>query len=425
MKTLFLSSVYPNPAAPVRGTFNRAMCRALTEFGEVRVVAPVPWTECVPLIPRVSKRASPAALREFDQSQREIESATGRTCPPVSRPRFYYPPKVLRHRYGQFMWSSVRPDVKRTCRDFQPDVVLSYWAHPDGEAGLRAARALGAKAGVIIGGSDVLLLTRNARRREVISRVLQESDFVLTVCDGLRDRVIELGASPERVHTVYQGVDRGLFCSGDRAASRQLLNLPVSDPMFLWVGRMVDVKRVDILLESFARVCRQQPNARLYMLGTGGMHSGVCEHISRLKLTDSVTLKGAINQKELPNWYRAANASVLSSDSEGLPNVLRESLACGTPWVSTDVGSVAEIVSPEHSLLVRPADIDALSRAMLQILDSDYRLGASLYQPRTWRDAAVDITAIIDPSRREDVSVDEAVDIRQTVKCDPLETIDR
>ena len=400
MNTLFLSSVYPNPAAPVRGTFNRAMCRALTEFGQVRVVAPVPWTECVPFIPRVSRRASPAALQEFDQSHKEIESAAGRACPPVLRPRFYYPPKVLRHAYGHFMWSSVRSTVQQACRDFQPDLVLSYWAHPDGEAGLRAARDLGAKAGVIIGGSDVLLLTRTRKRRDAICRVLRESDVVLTVCDGLRERVIELGASPERVHTVYQGVDRGLFCGGDQQAARRSLNLSASasDPIFLWVGRMVDVKRVDILLQAFERVRRVQPRARLYMLGTGAMQSDVCGHIERLKLANSVSLMGAVNQKRLPEWYRAANATVLSSDSEGLPNVLRESLSCETPFVSTDVGSVSEIVSPEHSLLVPPGNSEELSGAMLQILEPVYQIGASLYQPRNWRDAAADIAAIVDPA---------------------------
>lgn len=398
MNTLFLSSVYPNPAAPVRGTFNRAMCRALTEFGDVRVVAPLPWTECVPLIPRVSKRASAAALREFDQSQKEIESATGRICPPVERPRFYYPPKILRPEYGRFMWASVRSSVRRVCHDFQPDLVLSYWAHPDGEAGLRAARAVGAKSGVIIGGSDVLLLTRNPKRRAAICRVLRESDLVITVCDGLRERVIELGASPDRVHTVYQGVDRNLFCSGSREEARATLNLPANDPVLLWVGRMEGVKRLDVLLGAFEHVHRERPDVRLYLLGTGGMQDDVRERIGRLKLDRAVSLVGAVNQKKLPNWYRAADATVLSSDSEGLPNVLRESLACGTPFVSTDVGSVSEIVSNEHSLLVSPGDCAGLCRSMLQILDADYQLGASLYQARTWRDVASNIAAIAEPS---------------------------
>lgn len=396
VNTLFLSSVYPNPAAPVRGTFNRAMCRALTEFGDVRVVAPLPWTECVPLIPRVSKRASAAALRDFDQSQREIETATGRVCPPVERPMYFYPPKILRRAYGRFMWASVRSSVQRVCRDFQPDLVLSYWAHPDGEAGMRAARAVGAKSGVIIGGSDVLLLTSKPKRREAICRVLRESDLVITVCDGLRQRVIELGADPESVHTVYQGVDRNLFCRGDQMEARRALGISTDEAALLWVGRMEPVKRLDVLLGAFLQLRIERPQAHLYMVGTGAMQDDVHDRISRLGLEHAVSLMGAVNQKKLPTWYQAADATVLSSDSEGLPNVLRESLACGTPFVSTDVGSVAEIVSIEHSLLVPPGDCVGLSRAMLQILDAEYRLGASLYEPRNWSDAAADIAALVD-----------------------------
>lgn len=396
MNTLFLSSVYPNPAAPVRGTFNRAMCRALTEFGDVRVVAPLPWTECVPLFPRVSKRASAAALRDFDESQKAIETATGRVCPPVERPKFYYPPKFFRPAYGRFMWSSVRSTVQRLSRDFQPDLVLSYWAHPDGEAGLRAAREVGAKSGVIIGGSDVLILTRNQKRREAICRVLRESDYVITVCDGLRDRAIELGADPQSVHTVYQGVDRNLFCHGNQAEARRSVGMNIDEPALLWVGRMESVKRLDVLLEAVEQVRQQRPTCRLYMVGTGAMQDDVRERIARQGLQSAVTLVGAVNQKELPTWYRAVDATVLSSDSEGLPNVLRESLSCGTPFVSTDVGSVSEIVSTEHSLMVAPGDNEELSRAILQILDPEYRLGASLYQPRTWMDAAADIARLVD-----------------------------
>jgi teichuronic acid biosynthesis glycosyltransferase TuaC len=207
MKTLFLSSVYPNPASSVRGTFNRMLCHALHDVGEVRVVAPLPWPEVVRGI----------AKRLIGISRGGTTPQAGSTSPvdgdkvQVERPVFFYPPKVLRHQYGRFMWSSVRRTVEKVTSEFRPDWVVSYWAHPDGEAGLRAARMLGAKSAVIIGGSDVLLLTKYPKRCEQIKRVLQESDAVLAVCDGLVQRAIELGVSPDRVHRLYQGIDPEVF----------------------------------------------------------------------------------------------------------------------------------------------------------------------------------------------------------------------
>jgi len=70
----------------------------------------------------------------------------------------------------------------------------------------------------------------------------------------------------------------------------------------------------------------------------------------------------------LPDWYRAADLTVLPSRSEGLPNVLRESLACRTPFVASNVGGIIEIADPGSSLLVPPEDHSALADAIAQAL---------------------------------------------------------
>ncbi len=368
MRILFLSSVYPSRTAATRGTYNRDLCRALSATCDVRVISPVSWTE---------------RLRNKEACQAEEEEPV-ESC----RPLYWYPPRFLRHRYGQCMWHSVHRCVARTVEEFQPDWVLSYWAHPDGEAALEAARTCGARSGVIIGGSDVLLLTKNSRRREAICRVLRESDSVFTVCDGLRERVIELGGSPERTHTTYQGIDGNLFSKGSQKEARQKLGVDVDVPLFLWVGRIERVKRLDVLLTAFCAVRRTLPDAKLRLVGSGSLNADIQSFVRQHHLDDSVEFVGPVDRRVLARCYRAADAVVLSSDSEGLPNVLREALACGTPFVSTNVGSVNEIADDTHSLLVPQGDAEALQRAMLRVLDSSFREGAQAYVPQSWLDAA-------------------------------------
>jgi glycosyltransferase involved in cell wall biosynthesis len=293
------------------------------------------------------------------------------------------------------MWSSVRKTVERVTSDFRPDWVVSYWAHPDGDAGVRAARMLGAKSAVIIGGSDVLLLTKESKRCEQIKRVLHESDAVLAVCDGLKDRAIELGVAPERVHTLYQGIDPEVFCQDDRAAARVRLNLSAADPAFVWVGRMVGVKRLDVLVGAFGCVVNQRPEAKLYLLGEGAAEQPMRQLVETRGLSESVIFVGAVQQSELPDWYRAADATLLSSESEGLPNVLRESLACGTPWVSTNVGSVEEIAAADHSIIVPVGDAAALADGIIQSLEPLYKNGAAAYRAKTWTDTAAELRRIL------------------------------
>ena len=371
----------------------------MDEMGEVRVVAPLPWPEVV--------KGRGTRQSAYYQSAQKSQSLVQTGCPEssvdgdkvrVERPVFFYPPKFLRHHYGRFMWESVRGTVERLTSDFQPDWVISYWAHPDGDAGVRAAQMLGAKSAVIIGGSDVLLLTKERKRCEKIKRVLRESDVVLAICDGLKHRAIELGAAPERVYRLYQGIDPKLFCQDDRAAARVRLNLSTSDPTFVWVGRMVGVKRLDILVEAFGSVVNQRPEAKLYLLGEGGAEQPIREMVENRGLSESIIFVGAVQQSELPDWYRAADATLLSSESEGLPNVLRESLACGTPWVSTDVGSVEEIAAADHSIVVPVGDVTALTDGVLQILEPVYRNGAAAYQAKTWRDTATKLQRLLSGS---------------------------
>lgn len=414
MKTLFLSSVYPNPVSSVRGTFNRMLCHAMNEMGEVRVVAPLPWPEVVKGLVTGQSVHRQQSLSQTERSESPIDGDKVR----VERPVFFYPPKVLRHHYGRFMWSSVRKTVERVTSDFRPDWVISYWAHPDGDAGVRAARMLGAKSAVIIGGSDVLLLTKEPKRCEQIKRVLRESDAVLAVCEGLKDRAVELGAAPERVHRLYQGIDPEVFCQDDRAAARERLNLSATDPAFVWVGRMVGVKRLDVLVEAFDRVVKQRPDAKLYLLGEGAAEQPVRQLVESRGLSDSIIFVGAVQQSELPDWYRAADATLLSSESEGLPNVLRESLACGTPWVSTNVGSVEEIAAVDHSIIVPIGDVAALADGALQILDPLYRNGAAAYHAKTWRDTATKVQRLLSGTGCTSFA---SVDVESTLAASPLE----
>lgn len=380
MNVLFLSTCYPHPTAPVRGTYNYELCEAMRAFARVRVVSPRPWPEVV------RSWRGQDGRDETPRPRGEIRSEF---------PCYFYPPRILRHQYGQWMWRSIRKAVERTATDFSTDWVLSYWAHPDGEAGLEAARAVGAKSAVIVGGSDVLILPQKPRRKACVQRVLTESDAVFTVSEGLRRAVIDLGVGSARVHTIYQGINQSVFNTGFKSLARQEIGMPVSDRMFLWVGRMVGVKQLPLLIEAFRKVQQAEPAARLVLAGGGPLLGETRQAVEQAGLSNTVHFAGSVPQKELPRWYRAADATVLSSSSEGLPNVFRESLACGTPFVSTDVGSISEIASPECSTLARNGDAKDLARAMLEVLNVRYQLGAQNYMARSWTDTAGEMTNVM------------------------------
>jgi len=95
--------------------------------------------------------------------------------------------------------------------------------------------------------------------------------------------------------------------------------------------------------------------------------------VERHGLAGHVVFAGPRPQSELRQWFAAADVSVLATQTEGWPNVLLESLACGTPVVATRVGGVPEIVRDgTDGLLVAYGDPPALREALTSALSRDW-----------------------------------------------------
>ena len=339
MNLLFISSVYPNAIDRSRGCFNDSLVRALSKKHRVDVISPIPWVDLVKGFRRGVR---------FPLYQPIVDPAGIR----VHYVPFLYTPKILRRWYGDFYWASISRTVRSLIRTSRPELIIGYWAHPDGEAAVRTSHLAKAPSCVIIGGSDVLLMTRKPSRRRRVQRVLEATDAVITVNEDLKNAVVRLGISTEKVHVWHQGIDMGQFQAGDRLRSRECLGLPVSGHVLVWVGRMVPVKGLDILMEACTLLRDCGVEYHLYLVGEGPLRRDLVTQSERYGLSAHVTFVGPKVHDELPEWYRAADLTVLPSRSEGLPNVLRESLACGTPFVASDVGGISEIAGPESSILV-------------------------------------------------------------------------
>lgn len=382
MNILFISLTFPDDRSPAKGTYNAALCRELSHEHQVHVISPRLFTEAVPNRLRGRRTCLPSALSDAGLS--------------AEYPTFWYTPKFRQDCSGDQMWWSVRKTVLRAIRDFRPDAVLSYWAHPEGEVGVRAARIAGVPAAVIVGGTDVLILPNLPRRGARVRDVLVQSDAVITVSEGLRDAVIKLNVAGDRVRTIYQGIDAERFNTDKtREQCRRDLGLDADVRHLLWVGRMVPIKALPVLLDAASVLREQGLRFRLHLLGDGPDRPRLERQSEALRLSDFVQFHGAVGHDTLADWYRAADLTVLSSISEGLPNVLRESLACGTPFVTTAVGSVREIADPSYSVMVPVNDSAALALGLQTALAPEYRENAARYRARTWQECAAETATLL------------------------------
>ena len=389
MKVLFFSYAYPNPLQPGLGTFNRAMVAGLAGDHEVRVVSPVPFPEVW-------------QARFRGQLPRGLNDPQFVAVPGVRAeyPTFYYPPKLFRSQYGPWMWWSVRRQLDRVMREFRPEVVLSYWAHPDGEVAVRMARRHHVPALAMVGGSDVLLLARSGSRRRAILNVLERADAVVTVSDHIARTLVSDGIDRDKLRVVRRGVDRAVFSPGDRVISRRGLGLPEERTLLVAVGRLVPVKGFQYLIEACAVLKARGRSFACRILGDGPLKGELQAQINRLGLQGTVELKGPQSQLELAEWYRAADLTVLTSLSEGVPNVLLESVACGTPFVATYVGGVPEIADLRHDRLVPPEKPVALADAIDSQLHTRHeQLPVRCFEPLALRAAARRLGQVLEEVR--------------------------
>ena len=370
MRIAYLSSIYPTSSCPGRGAYNGQLCRALAIDHDVQVIAPLSWRD-----PRPGTDAHP------------IPDV------PTETPRFYYPPGVLRPRLHQFMWHSIRSSVLNQLRRFRPDLVLSYWAHPDGAVAQLAARSLQIPCVNIVGGSDVLLEADQSRRGTRIREVFQSSDHLVAVSPNIAVRLTSLGIPQERISIIPRGIDHTIFHEGRRTEDRKQLGISAAALTVFGCGRLVPVKDWGLFLDTCAILAERDSELQVGIAGDGPLMSDLQSRVRRNGLESHVRLLGNADPSELATWYRAADCSLLTSHSEGVPNVLLESIACGTPFVATDVGGIRTIYDDRRDRLVESRCPIQLADAVAQV-QQNAPIAERRYQPPSWLESAQRMTEI-------------------------------
>ena len=388
MRILFLTPNFPNPSEPAVGMANYYTARSLVRRGhDVAVIAAIPWVRAL------ARRGTGPPI----PGNRRLDGID------VHHPRYYYPPGALRATYGWFLWRSISAVADELLRRFRPDVVFSGWVHPEGDSTLRIAALAGVPGIVWSGGSDVLLYSKDRARRHCIVDVLTRSDVVMCVSHHLKDAILELGVNPEKVHVVRNGIDTGVFRPGDRRDARRRLGLPLERRILLFVGWLVPVKGIDVLIDACGTLVADGVDVHLCLAGEGPLRETLRARVAEAALDERVTFAGAVSHDALADWYRAADLTVLPSHSEGVPNVLYESISCGTPFVASHVGGIGEIADPVLDRLVPPGDVPALAGAIRDRLSSASAASRVLV-PGSWEDHAQQIETIfqdaIDARRR-------------------------
>ena len=231
---LTVSSLYPSAALPEFGIFVENRLRHLANSGEIvpRVVAPVPWFP--------SGRARFGRYAAFARTPLLEE----RFRIPVAHPRYPVLPNVGMSAQPLLLYAALRAHALRLLRSgARIDLIDAHYVYPDGVAAGLLARELRVPLVVTARGTDLNLVPRYRVPRRWIRWVIGSADRLVAVCEALAEVYRELGARPDKVRVLRNGVDLDLFTPGDTEAVRH--RLKIDRPCMIVVGQLIERKGVD------------------------------------------------------------------------------------------------------------------------------------------------------------------------------------
>ena len=222
---------------------------------------------------------------------------------------------------------------------------------------LRDARRLLGRLPVVVSlfGHDVTAFPR--AWPEYYRPVLGRADAVVVPSRYLADAAVLAGARPDRVHRVPPGVDTRWFTPSP---------LPDGPPRVVFVGRFVEKKGLDVLLEAWPAVRAAVPDARLRLVGSGPLRPATADGVEVVDASGRVAVRDALASATV---VCSPSRTASDGDAESLLLVNLEAQACGRPVVTTRHAAVPEFVDEGRTALVVPeSDAVALTEALVHLL---------------------------------------------------------
>jgi glycosyltransferase involved in cell wall biosynthesis len=370
MRALVFTTVFPNPAQPLRGLFVRERIRHLARYAEVRVVAPVPWWKS-------GVRGQGTGVSEQNAGAKgQDDFLTTR----VQHPTFFYIPGVFKFLDGLLLFLSALRCVRRLRREFDFDLIDGHFGYPDGFATVLLGWWFGRPVTITLRGSE----TEHAHsplKRRLLAWALRRAARVITVSHPLAELARTCGVPAERIEVIANGVDAEQFAPRDQAESRRALGLPASGKLLISVGHLSPRKGFHRVLNVLPALVQDAPDLTFAIIGgmetRNGYETRLHRQVAELGLSSRVIFAGPRSPEEVALWMNAADCLVLASAREGCPNVVWEAMACGRPVVATRVGEVEHIVPDFAGVLCGEHGEDAelercLRRAMTREWDRNH-----------------------------------------------------
>lgn len=256
--------------------------------------------------------------------------------------------------------------ICKICKNRHIDVIHAHWIIPQGLT-VSLLRKLSNSVPpflVTSHGADLYAL-KGRIFKKIKLWVLQKSAAATVVSSAMRDTVAKMGSDTTKVSVASMGIDmkqRFTNCGPEEERSSNEI---------LFVGRLVEKKGLQYLIDSMPRILQQIPQAKLTIAGFGVEEDNLKQQVRKLGLSSCISFLGPVPQTNLPELYQRATLLVApfirakSGDEEGLGLVLLEAIACGCPVLVGDVPAIRDVLEDGFDdLIINPLDMESMANTI-------------------------------------------------------------
>jgi glycosyltransferase involved in cell wall biosynthesis len=211
---------------------------------------------------------------------------------------------------------------------------------------------------------------------------------VVAVSESTADDLVQRGFDRGRIEVIPNGVDLSFYTPSSSSPKSP-------DPLILYLGRLKRYKRVDLVIQAFARIVAQHPQARLIIAGQGDARPALEQLVRELEVTERVEFAGFVTEEQKANLFRHAWVHMLTSSKEGWGITNIEAAACGTPTIASDVAGLRDSIQDGTTgFLVPHGDVAALTSRLEEVIQNpELRARLSAHALLFAREFAWDATA--------------------------------
>ena len=334
---VIITNLYPLPWEPNRATFNRKQFSQLDDHYNKSVLVPV------------------AFIQWFTHRKKIQQTEHLRFVP------FFYLPKIGRRFYSLSLFLSILLHSGWWLFNKRPKIILASWAFPEAVAACWLSQLFKSRFFFKVHGSDINLHGKIPARAKQIVNAAKYATGILSVSKALANEMVQMGIDKNKIAIIYNGVDHQQFLIADEPST--------DGDYILYVGNLKHDKGVSELLQGFSQITNEQPLLTLVFAGAGNEKSRLLALAKQLKMSEKVTFLGTVAHQQLPKLIANAKVLALPSYHEGVPNVVLEAMACGTPVLATKVGGIPEVVNEAVcGQLIQPRSDNEVAQGLRVIL---------------------------------------------------------